>query len=77
MITPPPAPKPTVASLKKELEELQREVAAMNASIRQLVEAWNAAGTLVTFVKWAASVVSAFAVIVWAITNSGFWKTPH
>lgn len=66
-----------LGQLREDLASARRDLSAATASIKQLVDAWNAAGTLVTFVKWAASIVTAFAIVWWAVTNPDFWKHPH
>lgn len=57
-----------IAQLKKELantkEELKEEIKELQGDIKDLVEAWNAAKGLTTFIKWLASIAAAV-VMLW------------
>ena len=68
--------KDDLAVLKTELAVLKTELAATNASISEIVQAWRAAGTLVSFVKFAAALVAACAIIWAAIAHPNFWRNP-
>lgn len=52
-----------IALIQQDVEALANRMAAMEKSIADLVNAWRAAGTLVSFVKWAAGVVTACAIL--------------
>lgn len=67
-----------MAEHEREMEELRQRVIAMeskiteiNDSVKGLVKAWEAAGTLVGLVKWAASIVTAAGVLWAAVTHTG------
>jgi len=49
----------TLHVLKAEVDQLREEVRALNKSSTELVQAWNAAGNVVRFVKWLSSFVIA------------------
>ena len=52
----------------KAIAEAQQKTAK---SVEGLVEAWKAAGLLVSFVKWAASIVTALGILWAAVTHLG------
>jgi hypothetical protein len=60
----------TLAGVHADVMALRKEVAASTAATRQLVEAWNAARTTVTFVKWVSGLVAALGVI-WYVFRHG------
>lgn len=57
-----------VLALQKENAELRLETAeelkALRGDIKELLEAWKSAKGVSTFVKWAASIVAAVALLV-------------
>lgn len=55
-----------IAELRSEVAQLRIDVERQTAATEQLVKAWEAAETLVSFVKWASSLVTALA-ILWAV----------
>lgn len=57
-----------IALIKKELENCNRELTELRTDVRELVEAWKAAGVLLSLVKTAAAVVLSVGVII------GAWK---
>lgn len=57
-----------IALIKKELENCNRELTELRTDVRELVEAWKAAGALLSLVKTAAAVVLSVGVII------GAWK---
>lgn len=59
-------PDVEIALLKNEVEGLNQKVDQLSTDVRELVDAWKAAGTLVAFVKTVAAVVLAVSVIVGA-----------
>lgn len=50
------------ALVARDIEELNARLEKLEQSIESLVKAWQAAGTLVTFVKWAAGLGTALGV---------------
>lgn len=48
-------------------QEMMKEIAEIKASVKELVDAWNSAGTMVRFVKYAAGFVAAVLVLVGVI----------
>lgn len=52
-----------IALIQQDIEALNGRLAAMEKGVADLVSAWRAAGTLVSFVKWAAGVVTACAIL--------------
>ena len=61
-----------VALLKKDIDQLKTEVQELRADIKDLIAAWNAAGTMVTAVKWFAGLIGAIGVI--GASAFEFWK---
>lgn len=59
-------PDVEIALLKNEVEGLNLKVDQLSTDVRELVDAWKAAGTLVAFVKTVAAVVLAVSVIIGA-----------
>lgn len=57
-----------IALIKKEIEQCNREVLELRNDVRELVDAWKAAGTMLSFVKTAAAIVLAISIIM------GAWK---
>lgn len=55
------------ALLKKQVEGLDAKIDGLQSDMRELVEAWRAAGTLVGFVKTIAAVVLSVSVILGAL----------
>lgn len=49
------------ALLKKSVDDLAAKVEELEASLSGLVRAWEAAGALVSFVKWSAIVATSIA----------------
>lgn len=61
----------SIAILQLEVEALQKTVEAQTEATRALVDAWNAAGKVVLFVKWASTLVTALG-ILWLFLKH-FW----
>ena len=55
-----------MATLEAKLEQQIKEIDGLRSDIRELVDAWKAAGAMVALVKTAAAVVLAVGVIVGA-----------
>ena len=55
-----------IALMKAHIEQMQKDVSEIKASVSDLVDAWKAAGAIVVLVKTAAAVVLALGVIVGA-----------
>jgi uncharacterized transporter YbjL len=64
---PPESHEVDIALLKKEMEQMRSDVAEIKDSVESLVDAWKAAGVLVSAVKMAAAVVLAIGVIIGSI----------
>lgn len=60
-------PDVEIALLKNEVEGLNLKVDQLSTDVRELVDAWKAAGALVAFVKTAAAVVLAVSVLIGAV----------
>lgn len=60
-----------IALLNQRVEGLEAKVDKLSSDVRELVDAWKAAGTLVAFVKTVAAVVVAITVIVGAFKMGG------
>jgi hypothetical protein len=50
---------PRIAELNREIHDLKTEVAELRGDIKDLIEAWNTAKGMTTFVKWLSSTVVA------------------
>ena len=61
-------PEERLATLETKIEQQTKEIDAMRVDIRELVDAWKAAGALVSLVKTAGAVVLSLGVII------GAWK---
>ena len=59
-------PEQRMATLEAKLEQQIKEIDGLRSDVRELVDAWNAAGAMVALVKTAAAVVLAVGVIVGA-----------
>ena len=59
-------PEERMATLEAKMEQQIQELDGLRSDIRELVDAWKAAGALVSMVKTAAAVVLAVGVIVGA-----------
>ena len=59
-------PEERMATLEAKLEQQIKEIDGLRSDVRELVDAWKAAGAMVAFVKTAAAVVLAVGVIVGA-----------
>ena len=59
-------PEERMATLEAKLEQQIKEIDGLRSDVRELVDAWKAAGALVALVKTAAAVVLAVGVIVGA-----------
>jgi hypothetical protein len=57
-----------LALAARDIELLTSRIDKLETSIENLVKAWEAAGTLVTFVKWAAGLGTALGV-AWTALN--------
>ena len=55
-----------IALMKAHIEQMQKDVSEIKASVSDLVDTWKAAGAMVVLVKTAAAVVLALGVIVGA-----------
>lgn len=53
----------SIAELQRDVSDLRDEVKELNAATKELVEAWRAAGSLVKFVKWASTFVTAIGIL--------------
>jgi hypothetical protein len=60
-----------VALLKKDIDQLKAEVQELRADIKDLITAWNTAGTVVSFVKWLAGFLGAAGVVLATVFE---WK---
>jgi len=49
--------------LKQELADLRDEVRALSGQVQNLVVLWKSAGTILSFVKWTASISSALVAV--------------
>jgi prefoldin subunit 5 len=58
-----------VEQLKAQVEKLEQKVDDINASIKDLAEAWRTAQTLVAFMKWLAGIGAALLVMKTAWDN--------
>ena len=58
-----------LALAARDIEMLTSRIEKLEASIENLVKAWEAAGTLVTFVKWAAGLGTALGVAWTALSQ--------
>lgn len=56
-----------IALLQKDIEVLNQQVQQLSNDVRELVEAWKAAGTMVSFIKTVAAVVVAVTVLIGAV----------
>lgn len=63
-----------IALLEQKVQALEDKLDKMNGSIDELVKAWQAAGTLVGFVKTVAALVVAVTVILGSIKLGGIAK---
>ena len=59
-------PEQRMATLEAKLEQQIKEIDGLRSDVRELVDAWKAAGAMVALVKTAAAVVLALGVIVGA-----------
>ena len=59
-------PEQRMATLEAKLEQQIKEIDGLRSDVRELVDAWKAAGALVALVKTAAAVVLAVGVIIGA-----------
>lgn len=55
--------------LRSQVEKLEKKVDDLNASIKDLAEAWKAAQALVAFMKWLAGIGAALLVMKAAWDN--------
>lgn len=60
-------PDERVALLEQRLDHVDEKLDALTESVRDLVDAWRAAGLVITFVKTAAAIVFAIGVLYGAI----------
>lgn len=56
-----------------EFTALKTDVAGLRSDVKSLVEAWRAASFLVAFIKWAAALMAAVAVLWASFTHADFW----
>lgn len=59
-------PEERLATLEAKIEQQTKEIDGLRGDVRELVDAWKAAGAMVALVKTAAAVVLAVGVIVGA-----------
>ena len=59
-------PEQRMATLEAKLEQQIKEIDGLRSDVRELVDAWKAAGAMVALVKTVAAVVLAVGVIVGA-----------
>ena len=59
-------PEERMATLEAKLEQQIKEIDGLRSDVRELVDAWKAAGAMVALVKTAAAIVLAVGVIVGA-----------
>ena len=59
-------PEERMATLEAKMEQQIQELDGLRSDVRELVDAWKAAGAMVALVKTAAAVVLAVGVIVGA-----------
>lgn len=52
-----------VAEIRRDISELQTEISELRADIKGLVEAWNTAKGMTSFVKWLSGLIIAFGVV--------------
>ena len=55
-----------LATLETKIEQQTKEIDGLRSDVRELVDAWKAAGAMVALVKTAAAVVLAVGVIIGA-----------
>lgn len=63
-MTPPVTQKVQIALLEKEVSDLKNEVSALNTSVKELVDAWKAANSLLRFVRILGVTAAAVSAIV-------------
>lgn len=56
-----------------EFQALQSQVTALRSDIKEIVEAWRGASFVVAFIKWAAALMAAVAVLWASLTHTDFW----
>lgn len=61
-------PEERLATLETKIEQQTKEIDGLRGDVRELVDAWKAAGVMVSLVKTTAAVVMAIGVII------GAWK---
>ena len=59
-------PEERMATLEAKMEQQIKEIDGLRSDVRELVDAWKAAGAMVSLVKTAAAIVLAVGVIVGA-----------
>ena len=59
-------PEERMATLEAKLEQQIKEIDGLRSDVRELVDAWKAAGAMVALVKTAAAIVLAVGVIIGA-----------
>lgn len=60
-----------MALLRRDMEQMSEQVAALTAQVHDLVSAWNTANNVVAFVKWIAGLAAAVGVVVAAVKGFG------
>ena len=60
-----------MALLRRDLEQMSEQVAALTTQVHDLVSAWNTANNVVAFVKWIAGLATGVGVVVAAIKGFG------
>lgn len=62
----------SIAETMAAVQRLEDKVDAQAAATKELVDAWKAARTTVTFVKWISSLVTALT-ILWVVVKHFVW----
>ena len=57
----------SIAELQADVRQLRVDIEESTAATKELVEAWKAAQSLVTFVKWGSTLVTAVGILWVAI----------
>jgi hypothetical protein len=73
MVSPAPTQKVQIALLEQEVGHLKKEVAELNASVKELVDAWKAATGMLRLIKVLGMIAGTAGAIVALYHN---WR-PH
>ena len=63
----------SIAELQADVRQLREDIEASTAATKELVEAWKAARSLVTFIKWSSTFVTAVGVLWLAVRHFFGW----